>query len=134
MADWEIKPNGDNIDAVHRITKEVFSGTYAAFNAKTAIAPTYYKDSTSRTLDRGDLDRMLSSESATDVVFTIPLENTFGASLELGTPIAAMHTGVGKVSFAAAGGVTLVGTPKVSSADGPPIGIFRKGVNLWAHL
>lgn len=132
MNGWEIKPNGLNIDAVHRITGETFSGTYAAFNAKMASASVFYKDTLSRNVNVGDLNRVLGSNSSSHIVFTIPQDSAFLKVPAFGDTLLAISVGLGSVSFAAANGVILAGTP-ISSASSQKISITRTGDNSWTY-
>lgn len=65
MAEWEIKPNGSNITATNRVTGETFSGTYDAFNTKTANAPFVERVGTTKNLTTGAVALVLGSAKRT---------------------------------------------------------------------
>lgn len=124
---WEIKPNGADVIAINSSTGEVFSGTRDQLNVKLASV---HQDSYSRTLVYSDATRQLSSDSASAVTYTIPLESEFD-SLQAGSTLTAYQAGTGTVSFTAGPGVTLVGVA-TSSGRYQSVEVQRIGINTWA--
>lgn len=127
MKNWEIKPNGADVIATNSSTGEVFSGTRDQLNVKLASV---HRDSYSRTLVYSDATRQLSSDSASAVTYTIPLDSEFN-DLQAGSTLTAYQAGTGSVSFTAGPGVTLTGVA-VSTGRYQSVEVQYIGVNSWA--
>lgn len=85
------------------------------------------------TLQLTDRDSIIEVSSAGSVVVTIP--TSASAAFPIGSSLSIMQTGAGQVTIAAAGGVTLNGTPGFKTrAQWSLVSLVKRGAEAWVAM
>ena len=131
LAEFQELPGDPNVQIVIDTNRKAQVRVAGVNVAKAAYSATA---SASRDLVTADIDNVVTASGASPVVLTIPTDAVLGNLDASARPaFVAYQSGTGALSFAALGGVTLVGTPK-TAAQYLTQGIVHVGANTWAYL
>lgn len=131
LAEYQELPGEQSITLVIDANRKAQVRVGGVNVAKAAYSATA---SASRDLVTADIDNVITASGASPVVLSIPTDAVLGNLDASARPaIAVYQSGTGAQSFAALGGVTLVGTPK-TAAQYLVQGVVHIGVNTWAYL